>query len=94
MNIEADNKGTWRIEVKTTNSKNPQTIKFKSKTSNITLENILFGEVWLCSGQSNMEKPIGDKPNQRWCGLRCQGDHYHIVLGYSSSLETQRISVG
>ena len=27
--------------------------------------NILVGEVWLCSGQSNMEKPIGHQPGQK-----------------------------
>ncbi|MDA0196877.1 MAG: sialate O-acetylesterase [Bacteroidetes bacterium] len=57
-NLEADKEGNWRIEVKTTNSKEPQTIKIKSKTSDIVLDNILFGEVWLCSGQSNMQQPI------------------------------------
>jgi sialate O-acetylesterase len=30
-----------------------------------TLTNILVGEVWLCSGQSNMEKPIGEKKGQQ-----------------------------
>jgi sialate O-acetylesterase len=34
---------------------------------NLTLTNILVGEVWLCSGQSNMEKPIGRQPGQRPC---------------------------
>ncbi len=58
LNFEADNEGIWRIEVKTTNSKEPQTIKIKSITSDITLENVLFGEVWLCSGQSNMQQPV------------------------------------
>ena len=58
MKIEADNEGSWRIALKTTNSKEPQTINIKSKTSDITLENVLFGEVWLCSGQSNMQQPI------------------------------------
>lgn len=58
LNVKADKEGNWRINVKTTNSKKPQTIKIKSKTSAITLENVLFGEVWLCSGQSNMEQPL------------------------------------
>ncbi len=31
----------------------------------ITLTNILVGEVWLCSGQSNMEKPIGEVRGQK-----------------------------
>ena len=58
IKIEADNNGNWRFAVKTTTSKKPQTIKIKSKESDITLENILFGEVWLCSGQSNMRRSL------------------------------------
>ena len=58
FNIAADNNGNWSVKVKTTNSKDPQTIRIKSNDSNILLENILFGEVWLCSGQSNMQQPL------------------------------------
>ncbi len=58
MNVTADNEGNWRIEVKTTDSKEPQTIKIKSSASDITLENVMLGEVWLCSGQSNMQQPV------------------------------------
>jgi len=58
INVRADKQGNWRIEVQTTNSKEPQTIALRSKTSDIFLENILFGEVWLCSGQSNMQQPV------------------------------------
>lgn len=58
LNIEADKEGNWTVEVQTTNSKAPQTIKITSKESDILLENILFGEVWLCSGQSNMRQPV------------------------------------
>ncbi|MBB3697032.1 sialate O-acetylesterase [Flammeovirga yaeyamensis] len=58
LNIEADKEGNWTVEVQTTNSKAPQTIKITSKESDILLENILFGEVWLCSGQSNMQQPM------------------------------------
>jgi len=56
--IKADGQGNWRTETETTNSKAPQTISIKSKYSNILIENILFGEVWLCSGQSNMYQPV------------------------------------
>lgn len=61
MKIEADKGGNWRIEVKTKNSKEPQTIRLHNETSNITLENVLFGEVWLCSGQPNMGMQIKGK---------------------------------
>lgn len=58
LQLEADNEGNWHIEVKTTNSTESQVIEIKSETSTIRLENVLFGEVWLCSGQSNMEMPV------------------------------------
>ncbi|MFO7668607.1 MAG: sialate O-acetylesterase [Bacteroidales bacterium] len=57
-NIEADEEGKWRFELRTTNTKEPQTIHIKSEASEIILDNVLFGEVWLCSGQSNMEQPV------------------------------------
>ena len=58
MMVQATAEGNWMIDAKTTNSKEPQTIAIKSKTSDILLENVLFGEVWLCSGQSNMEMSL------------------------------------
>jgi sialate O-acetylesterase len=62
--IIADNDGNWQIEVETTLNKGPQTIHIKSNESDILLENILFGEVWLCSGQSNMEQSVKGFPGQ------------------------------
>lgn len=62
--LQADNQGNWRTELKTTNSLEPQTINLKGKVSNITLDNVLFGEVWLCSGQSNMERPMKGIPGE------------------------------
>ncbi len=50
--------GKWEVLLKTTLSKDVQTIQFNSLESNIKLENILFGEVWVCSGQSNMRMPL------------------------------------
>ena len=58
LKVKADNEGNWRIEIKTTNSKAPQIITIKGKNSNIILDNVLFGEVWLCSGQSNMQMSL------------------------------------
>ena len=58
LNVNADKEGNWRIEAETTNSKEPQTITIKGSEAEIFLENILFGEVWLCSGQSNMQQPV------------------------------------
>jgi len=50
----ADSAGKWSIRVKTPSAGGPYTISFDDgeKTS---ISNVLIGEVWLCSGQSNME---------------------------------------
>lgn len=63
-----DNNGHWNIKVKTPKATAiPQTIniaecgKTNKKgdiTNTVILQNILIGEVWLCSGQSNMEMPM------------------------------------
>lgn len=54
----ADETGQWRVRARTTDSKEQQTIQIRSGTSDILLENVLFGEVWLASGQSNMEQSV------------------------------------
>jgi sialate O-acetylesterase len=58
ISINADKDGNWEVKIKTTLEVSPQTIQLKSKDSNILIEDVLFGEVWLCSGQSNMEMPL------------------------------------
>ncbi|SDR65431.1 sialate O-acetylesterase [Polaribacter sp. KT25b] len=64
LSFNADKNGDWKIEVKTTDSKEPQFIKINSKDSDILLDNVLFGEVWLCSGQSNMYQPLASYNGQ------------------------------
>lgn len=64
IKVKADEGGNWNTDVKTTLSKNPQTITIKSKESNIELDNVVFGEVWLCSGQSNMFQSLKGYPGQ------------------------------
>ncbi len=46
---------TWDIAVKTPKAGGPYTITFMSDKQKIVIHDILIGEVWLCSGQSNME---------------------------------------
>ena len=56
--VEANSEGKWSVEVETTDSKEPQSLLIKGLDSEISLDNILFGEVWICSGQSNMQQPV------------------------------------
>ena len=36
-----------------------------SGSDSLTFKDVLVGEVWLCSGQSNMEKPVGEQRGQK-----------------------------
>lgn len=53
----ANSKGYWRTTLRTPQAGGPYTITI-SDGQKIKLENVMVGEVWLCSGQSNMEMPI------------------------------------
>lgn len=53
--VRADKYGEWQIELDPLSYGGPYELYIKSENSNICFRNILIGEVWLCSGQSNME---------------------------------------
>src|SRR5690349_15583981 len=55
---KADDKGNWKITMPTPSYGGPYTLKI-SDGELLTLNNVLIGEVWVCSGQSNMEMPLG-----------------------------------
>lgn len=44
----------WEVLIKTPEAGGPYTISFKGYNE-ITIKNVMLGEVWFCSGQSNME---------------------------------------
>ena len=48
------NTAKWSVEIKTSVSGGPHKITLIGQNT-LVLDDILFGEVWLCSGQSNME---------------------------------------
>ncbi|MBP6977869.1 MAG: sialate O-acetylesterase [Bacteroidales bacterium] len=49
--------GRWTIPVETPEAGGPYTVAIKSSQA-IVLENVMIGEVWLASGQSNMSMPL------------------------------------
>lgn len=52
--VKGSRDGRWRLQVPTPAAGGPYTITIKGSNT-IVLDNILIGEVWVCSGQSNME---------------------------------------
>lgn len=55
--VKSDAKGNWGVSLKTPVFGGPYSITINDGDT-LQLKNILIGEVWLCSGQSNMEMPI------------------------------------
>lgn len=53
----ADDKGYWHTLLQTPGAGGPYTLTIDDGEP-VTLGDILIGEVWLCSGQSNMEMPL------------------------------------
>lgn len=49
---------TWQAEITTPPAGGPYSINFICNNKLTEVEDILTGEVWLCSGQSNMELPV------------------------------------
>lgn len=55
--IKASKDGTWTVKLKTPTASNNQTITVRGKNT-VVANSVLIGEVWLCSGQSNMDYPV------------------------------------
>jgi len=53
----ANKKGEWNLQLKSISEGGPYTMTIKGENT-ISLDNILMGDVWVCSGQSNMNWPV------------------------------------
>lgn len=57
----AGSDGRWSVIVDTPAAGGPYTLTFSDGKEKTVLVNVLVGEVWICSGQSNMEMKMSDK---------------------------------
>ena len=55
----ADAQGRWQVFIGPLKSGGPAELTVKGNNT-LTIKNVLVGEVWLCSGQSNMEWPLAN----------------------------------
>ena len=59
VKVKADKKGAWKAGLSTpAGSFTPHKVNIKGDGSDLTLSDVLIGEVWIASGQSNMEMPL------------------------------------
>ncbi len=53
--VVANSDGRWQVTIRPLKAGGPYTLRVSTEKRTLTYENVLAGEVWLCSGQSNME---------------------------------------
>lgn len=95
--IKADSKGNWKFSVKTPSASGPHEIIFNDGEET-RIKDILMGEVWICSGQSNMEMPMKGFPGQpvdnaNMDALRSRNDQIRLFTVKRSSSFTPKTDV-
>lgn len=61
--VQAAADSTWKTAVATPAAGGPYSIRISDGEA-IVLDNVMIGEVWICSGQSNMQMPVTGFPGQ------------------------------
>ena len=80
---KADNNGNWKADISTPDAGGPYEIKISSKKNILNLTNVLIGEVWVASGQSNMQMALyggGREPVLRSIDMIAQAKNPNIRL--------------
>lgn len=60
VKVKADNSAEWKTTIKTIGAGGPYSIQILGN-GGVKLNNVMLGEVWVCSGQSNMEMSVNWK---------------------------------
>ncbi len=60
---KADGKGYWEVNLKALEAGGPYQLQIIGKENQISIKDILIGDVWLCSGQSNMQWVVNNVTN-------------------------------
>lgn len=61
INVYADGDGAWLARIQTPQAGGPYSLTVASGEDSVTFTDVWIGEVWLCSGQSNMEFPLANQ---------------------------------
>ncbi|AUD05690.1 sialate O-acetylesterase [Spirosoma pollinicola] len=63
--VKAGKDGKWRITLDAMEAGGPYQMLVQGKKNTLTFDDVLAGEVWICSGQSNMEWPLSAAANAK-----------------------------
>jgi sialate O-acetylesterase len=65
--------GTWRIDLASLKAGGPYELVVRGKNV-VTLKDVYIGEVWLCSGQSNMDFTVGKTQKRSFAGVKNEAE--------------------
>jgi sialate O-acetylesterase len=85
---QADKNGKWRLKISTISAGGPYTMEISDGKA-VQIHNILLGEVWLCSGQSNMTMSL-----KGWQSIPVEGAMDEIVLAKSEKIRFFDVAQG
>ncbi len=63
--VTANSEGKWMVELPAMPAGGPYEVLVKTKGQEVKIQDVLIGEVWLCSGQSNMEWRVKQVDNAK-----------------------------
>ena len=70
---KAGKDGKWRAEFPAVKAgETAYTVRISDGKKSVTLNDVLVGEVWFCSGQSNMQMPVGKVFRRGWSAENCE----------------------
>lgn len=92
---KADASGKWMVRFKPLEAGGPHVLTVDAKSGKATVNDILVGEVWLCSGQSNMEWNVAsakdyeiEKQNANFPQIRHFGVTHNVTLQPETDLQS------
>lgn len=84
--------GAWRVELPAHAAGGPYTLKVSGDGGTVTVQDVLVGDVWLASGQSNMEWPLSQSDGAQVEIARADDPlirHFKIPTSWSEKPETR-----
>jgi sialate O-acetylesterase len=88
--VKADKNGQWKVLLHPEKAGGPYNLSVKGKNA-LTLHDILMGDVWICSGQSNMEFHVNDVFNadkEKAASANPEIRHFYLPKDISATPKT------
>lgn len=89
---KSNKNGAWEVKLPKMLASGPFEMKISSGAETIVLQDIMVGDVWVCSGQSNMEWVVRNSNNAA-LEMAAANDarirHFKVPLSYANTPENQ-----